>query len=86
MELSDYVKSLKPEESVVITNARHLHALQQAQSALTETKVAMETGIPGDLFAQDLREAIKHLGSITGDIEVDRDILGTIFGSFCIGK
>ena len=86
MELSDYVKSLKPEESVVITNARHLHALQQAQSALTETKFAMETGIPGDLFAQDLREAIKHLGSITGDIEVDRDILGTIFGSFCIGK
>ncbi|MBV7441465.1 tRNA uridine-5-carboxymethylaminomethyl(34) synthesis GTPase MnmE [Weeksellaceae bacterium TAE3-ERU29] len=86
MELSDYVKSLKPEESVVITNARHLHALQQAQLALTQTKEAMEMGIPSDLFSQDLREAIKHLGSITGDIDVDRDILGTIFGSFCIGK
>ena len=41
---------------------------------------------PYTLLAQDVREALRYLGNITGAIEPDRDILGTIFGKFCIGK
>jgi tRNA modification GTPase len=46
----------------------------------------MSIGITGDFLAQDIRHALIHLGEITGAIDVDRDILGTIFGKFCIGK
>jgi len=42
--------------------------------------------LPGDLLAHHVRDALRHISSITGDIDVDRDILGTIFGKFCIGK
>jgi tRNA modification GTPase len=42
--------------------------------------------LSGDLVAFHLRDALRDLGTITGQIEVDRDILGTIFGKFCIGK
>jgi tRNA modification GTPase len=38
------------------------------------------------LLSLDIRRALSALGTITGDIDVDRDILGTIFGKFCIGK
>jgi tRNA modification GTPase len=34
----------------------------------------------------DIREAFKHLGEIIGEVDTDRDVLGTIFGKFCIGK
>ena len=45
----------------------------------------METGIPGDLLAIDIRAALHSLGEITGEITTD-DLLGNIFGKFCIGK
>jgi len=38
------------------------------------------------LLTIDIRRALHYLGEITGQVEVDRDILGTIFGKFCIGK
>ncbi|MFT4645115.1 MAG: tRNA modification GTPase [Planctomycetota bacterium] len=46
----------------------------------------MELGITGDLLAQDIRIALRELGNITGEIDIDQDILGTIFSKFCIGK
>ena len=46
----------------------------------------LENGIPGDLLSIELKESIFHIGSITGKIDTDNDILGTIFGQFCIGK
>lgn len=85
-EMVEIVKQGIDENQLIITNARHLYALQQAQQSLIRTQEGIENGIPSDLFSQDLREAIGYLGSITGDIEVDRDILGTIFSEFCIGK
>jgi len=85
-ELVKSVKSGVDENSVIITNARHKEALQNALEALQNVESGMRMGLTGDLLAFHLREALKHVGSITGQIDVDKDILGTIFGKFCIGK
>ncbi|MRJ07903.1 tRNA uridine-5-carboxymethylaminomethyl(34) synthesis GTPase MnmE [Ornithobacterium rhinotracheale] len=85
-EIASLVKDWKNTSDTIITHARHKEALEKTLTSLQATQQALEMNIPGDLMAQDVREAIRHLGSITGDIEVDRDILGTIFSEFCIGK
>lgn len=71
---------------VVVTNARHFQNLEQTLEVITRIKDGLNSGISGDFLAQDVREALRYLGNITGAIEIDRDILGTIFGKFCIGK
>ena len=73
-------------ESTVVTNARHQTALTKVLESLYEIQSGMEHNISGDLLALDIRRALHYLGEITGQVEVDRDILGTIFGKFCIGK
>jgi len=70
---------------IVVTNARHVDALTKARTALLDAKHAIDTGISGELLAIDLRRAQHHLGEITGRITTD-DLLGSIFGRFCIGK
>jgi tRNA modification GTPase len=70
---------------IVVTNARHVAALTKARAALQESQKAIELGISGELLAIDLRRAQHHLGEITGRITTD-DLLGSIFGRFCIGK
>ena len=70
---------------IVVTNARHVDALSKARSALMEAKKAINLGISGELLSIDLRRAQHHLGEITGRITTD-DLLGSIFGRFCIGK
>ena len=47
---------------------------------------ALDKGLPGDLLSIDLKEAIHFIGSITGKIDNDQDILRAIFSQFCIGK
>ncbi len=84
--LSDYVHNLKPQSSSIVSNQRHLQALQLAQKSLQDVQASLQSGISGDLLAQDIRHALHYIGSITGEIDVDQDILGTIFGRFCIGK
>jgi len=74
------------ENTVIISNIRHKEALQNALEALENVESGMRMGLTGDLLAFHLRETLKHIGSITGQIDVDKDILGTIFGKFCIGK
>src|SRR5690606_17436629 len=74
------------ENSVIITNLRHKEALQNALETLQNVETGMNIGLTGDLLAFHLRETLTHIGSITGQIDVDKDILGTIFGKFCIGK
>ncbi len=71
--------------SVLVTNLRHFEALQNAHSALTRVAEGLETSLPTDLLTQDLREALHHLGTITGTITTD-EVLGEIFGRFCVGK
>ena len=70
---------------ILLTNARHYDALGRADAALRQVAAALTQGIPADLVAVDLRDALYHLGSITGEVVPD-DILGNIFSRFCIGK
>lgn len=71
--------------SVMISNARHYEALEKTSSSLSNALDAIRSGVPTDLVSQDLREALHHLGEITGEICTD-EILGEIFSKFCIGK
>ena len=72
-------------EGLVITNARHAQALAAATDDLTRVIYAIDTNLPGDLLAQDIRQAIHNLAALTGDITSDT-LLRTIFSRFCIGK
>jgi tRNA modification GTPase len=64
---------------------RHLEALDRAKRALTNGEAQLASQGAGELLAEDLRDAQKALGEITGEFSAD-DLLGEIFGSFCIGK
>jgi len=69
----------------IVTNARHVEALKKTEDALVKAKDGLDTGITGDFVAMDIRQAMFHLGTITGDISTE-DLLGNIFSKFCIGK
>ena len=71
---------------VIVTNTRHFESLNLALKAIYQVQEGISGSLPTDLLAEDVRESLRHLGNITGVIEPDRDILGTIFGKFCIGK
>lgn len=73
-------------ENTIVTNARHHAALLKVKETLTDIKAGLQHNISGDLLAPDIRRCLNYLGDITGQVETDRDILGTIFGKFCIGK
>jgi tRNA modification GTPase len=70
---------------VIITNIRHYEALSNVSASLDRVLSGFDTGIPEDLIAIDIRQAIHYLGEITGVITND-EILGNIFRNFCIGK
>ena len=72
-------------DATLVTNVRHFEALTHASKALLQVKQGLEMNIPTDLVSQDLREALHHLGTITGEITTD-EVLGSIFSRFCIGK
>lgn len=69
----------------IVSNARHHRALTQALGALNSVSLGFHDGLPTDLIAADIRQALHHLGEITGEITTD-DLLGNIFSKFCIGK
>jgi tRNA modification GTPase len=70
----------------IVTNSRHFEALNNALVAISSVKHGIDLEISTDLFSIDIRECLCHLGAITGDYDVDKDILGHIFSNFCIGK
>ena len=72
-------------EAVVVTNARHYEALRNARTSIERVLDGLVTGLSGDFIAQDVRETLHHLASITGRITTDQ-ILASIFSRFCIGK
>lgn len=73
------------EGQTLISNARHLSALQKAETALYDVQNAMQLGVSGDLLSIDIRTVLHHIGEITGEISTD-EVLGNIFSKFCIGK
>lgn len=85
-QLVESIRHGVDEDAVIITNLRHKEALQNALESIQNVESGMRMGLTGDLLAFHLRDTLKHIGSITGQIDVDKDILGTIFGKFCIGK
>ena len=70
----------------IVTNSRHFEALNNALKAISSVQEGIDLEISTDLFSIDIRECLRHLGNITGEYDVDKDILGHIFGNFCIGK
>jgi len=70
----------------IVTNSRHFEALNNALTAITSVQQGIDLEISTDLFSIDIRECLRHLGNITGEYDVDKDILGHIFSNFCIGK
>ena len=72
-------------DTTLVTNQRHVQALTDARTSLLRVREGLALGLPTDLAAQDIREAIYHIGSIVGEISTD-EVLGNIFRNFCIGK
>ncbi len=72
-------------DDIIVTNARHVQEFEQTNAALDRVIHGMDTGISSDLIAMDIRQAVHHLGLITGEISTD-DLLDNIFSNFCIGK
>lgn len=70
----------------IVTNSRHFEALHNALIAISSVQQGIDLKISTDLFSIDIRECLRHLGNITGEYDVDKDILGHIFSNFCIGK
>lgn len=73
------------QNDVIVTNVRHYEALTKAHEAILRVINGLEMNISGDFLSQDIRECMHYLGEITGQISND-EILGNIFGKFCIGK
>ena len=70
---------------VMLTNVRHYEALGHVDQALVQVARGLAGGLPADLIAIDLRDALHHLGTITGQVTSD-EVLGSIFSRFCVGK
>ncbi len=72
-------------ESTVVSNVRHLEALQHTDESLTAVLAGMDNAVTSDFIAMDIRRALHYLGEITGEITTE-DLLDHIFSKFCIGK
>lgn len=74
-----------PEGEITVTNLRHYQSLTAASQAIRQAIRALRDNIPGDLVAQDIRETLYHLSTLTGTITTP-DLLSNIFANFCVGK
>lgn len=72
-------------DDTIVTNIRHLEALQHTREALEKVLFGIDNPITSDFLAMDIRQALHHLGEITGTVTTD-DLLENIFSKFCIGK
>jgi len=73
------------EDKTIISNIRHQEALKETMQHLNRVLKGLEEGLPEDLIAHDLRQAVYYLGTITGEVNTE-EILDNIFKNFCIGK
>ena len=78
-------RPLPPPGSITVTSSRHRDALKRTGEHVRNALRGLESGLPGDLLAIDLRGALHQLGLITGAI-TNEDVLDSIFSRFCIGK
>ncbi len=78
-------KNFTSQSSTIVTNARHFESLKTAKESLEAVLEGLSQHITGDFLSLDIKRSLNALGEITGEITND-EILGTIFGKFCIGK
>ena len=69
----------------IITNTRHYDSLLKALDEIQKVKFGLNSNLPSDLMAIDIRQALYYFGEITGEVTND-ELLGNIFANFCIGK
>ena len=72
-------------DQTIVTNLRHYQALMKASESLCQVKKSLSSGQTPDLLAEDLRQALHHLGTIVGEVTTD-EVLSNIFSHFCVGK
>lgn len=79
------IKSDLTGDETLVTNIRHLEALQKTEEALSKVLYGINNPITSDFLAIDIKQALHYLGEITGTVTTD-DLLENIFSKFCIGK
>lgn len=72
-------------DTTLVTNSRHYEALFKTRQSLESVLEGLSGGISGDILSLDIRQALYHLGTITGQVS-NEDLLDSIFSRFCIGK
>jgi len=73
------------ENSVILTNMRHVESIMTAEKAIERTLEAFDSGIPADMLFIDIFEALTSLGEVVG-MSVSEEIVDKIFEKFCVGK
>lgn len=87
-QIYQYILEEQVEESsqkLILTNIRHKSALEKTRQAIENIFLTVEQGLPMDLMAVDIKEALDSLSEITGEISTE-DVLDHIFSHFCVGK
>jgi len=87
-EIYKYIMKENVEDSsqkLVITNVRHKSALEKTNEALLNIIETIDMGLPMDLMAVDIKDALDSLSEVTGEISSE-DLLDHIFSNFCVGK
>ena len=87
-KIYQYILQENVEESskkLILTNIRHKSALEKTNQAIENIFATVEQGLPMDLMAVDIKEALDSLSEITGEISTE-DVLDHIFHNFCVGK
>ena len=72
-------------QNFVITNQRHFESMTKTLKSVESVFFGIESNISGELLSIDIKEALNHLGEITGEI-TNEQLLDSIFRDFCIGK
>jgi tRNA modification GTPase len=72
-------------DETLVTNIRHLQALQKTEESLSRVLDGIDNPITSEFLAIDIKQALHYLGEITGSVTTD-DLLENIFSKFCIGK
>jgi tRNA modification GTPase len=83
--LTSFFNIENEQNSIVVSNMRHYEIFVNCSESAQTVIEGLDTELPTDLLAMDIREIINLLGQITGEIDVE-EVLGNIFKNFCIGK
>ena len=83
--LTESINLRETNVNTIISNSRHLSALNEALESINSVTLGIDNNLSGDLLSTDIKKCIESIGEITGEVTND-DILGNIFSNFCIGK